>query len=81
MTTIQASDFKARCLRILDEVAASGEPVTITKRGRVVARLIPAGACDEDPLHALRGSVRITGDVLEPVVRDQDIELDEEHLP
>ena len=42
MRTFKAGEFKAKCLAILDEVAATGETVEITKRGRVVARLGPA---------------------------------------
>lgn len=38
---IGAAEFKAHCLRILDEVERTGEPVTITKRGRVVGELRP----------------------------------------
>ena len=43
-STIAAGEFKARCLQLLDAVAASGEPLTITKRGRPVARLVPLPA-------------------------------------
>jgi prevent-host-death family protein len=38
---VTATEAKARILALLDEVAA-GEEVQITKRGRVVARLVPA---------------------------------------
>lgn len=38
---IGAAEFKAHCLRILNEVERSGEPVTITKRGRAVAEVKP----------------------------------------
>ena len=38
---IGAAAFKANCLRILDEVERSGEPVTVTKRGRPVAEVKP----------------------------------------
>ena len=40
MRTIRASEFKAKCLQLIDEVAASGEPIEITKRGKPVARLV-----------------------------------------
>ena len=39
--TIKASEFKARCLQLMDEVAESGEEIVITKRGRPVSRLTP----------------------------------------
>jgi prevent-host-death family protein len=67
MKTVSASDFKARCLAILDDVARSGERVTITKRGKAVAQLIPPlGADARDPLDALRGTAEITGDLVAP---------------
>ena len=40
-TTMKASEFKARCLRLMDEVAASGHEIIITKNGRQVSRLVP----------------------------------------
>lgn len=40
--TLSASAFKAQCLALMDEVERTGEPVTITKRGRPVAQLAPA---------------------------------------
>lgn len=69
MRTIRASEFKAKCLAILDEVGRTGEPVTILKRGRPVARLVPPSSSEEKhPQDSLRGTVRIHGDLLEPVV-------------
>lgn len=50
--TVSASQFKAQCLAMLDEVAATGEEITVTKRGRAVARVIAAS----EP-QSLRGSV------------------------
>ena len=41
MQTIQASEFKARCLALMDEVARSGEVLVVTKNGRPVAELHP----------------------------------------
>ena len=49
---ITATQFKARCLALLDEVAAGGGELVVTKRGKPVARVVPV---DETP--SLRGSV------------------------
>jgi prevent-host-death family protein len=38
---ISAVKFKATCLKLIDRVAQTGEPVVITKRGKVLARLVP----------------------------------------
>lgn len=52
---ISASQFKARCLALLDEVAASCVPLVVTKRGEPVAKLVPLE--DKVPPNLL-GSVR-----------------------
>ncbi len=39
MRTMAAGEFKAKCLAVMDEVAATGEPVLITKRGKPVVRV------------------------------------------
>lgn len=44
MRTIPAGKFKAECLALLDEVAASGEEIIVTKRGKPVARVLPLEA-------------------------------------
>lgn len=41
MRTIPAGRFKARCLKLLDEVAETGETIVVTKRGKPVARIEP----------------------------------------
>lgn len=41
MIRMAAGKFKDRCLKVLDEVAERKTPVTITKRGRPVATLVP----------------------------------------
>ncbi len=51
--TIKASQFKAECLGLLDEVAQTGQELVITKRGRPVAKV---GPVEDAP--SLRGSVR-----------------------
>ena len=41
MQIIKASDFKAKCLRLMDEVNESGKELVITKNGRPVSKLVP----------------------------------------
>jgi len=67
MRTIAAGQFKQTCLRLLDEVGASGEPIVITKRGRAVAQLTPVEAGREsDWLGAMRDRGEIHGDLVAP---------------
>ena len=70
MKRVKATDFKARCLAILDDVANDGEPVIITKHGRPVARLVTAASEGDyrPPQHTLEGTVEITGNIISPVL-------------
>jgi prevent-host-death family protein len=72
---ITATQFKARCLRLLDEVAESGETLVVTKRGRPVARVEPSS-----PRPDLRGSVKLLVSP-EEFVKPLDVEWDAERSP
>jgi prevent-host-death family protein len=65
--TVNATEFKARCLELMDQVAATGNPLLITKRGRPVARLVPVEVRPRSIVGALRGTVRIQGDIVSPL--------------
>lgn len=66
--TIAAGEFKAKCLRIMDEVAATRRAVTVTKKGRPIARLVPVDGDGTLPFGCLKDEIAITGDILAPVV-------------
>ena len=70
--TITATEFKAKCLSLIDEVQEQGSELIISKHGRTVARLVPAGT--EKPWLALRGKGRFAGDPFAPVVDEKDVE-------
>jgi prevent-host-death family protein len=56
--TIGAAQFKAECLKIIDQINRDHQPVTITRRGQPVAVLSPAQAAPASPIvGALRGTV------------------------
>lgn len=61
--TVNASEFKARCLKILDELDAQG--IIITKRGRPVAKLTPVKTVNSERFYGcMKGKVTIKGDIL-----------------
>ena len=68
MKTMGAGEFKARCLRVMEEVSKYRTSVVITKKGRPVARLVPADAPATDVFGCMAGTARIVGDVEAPVV-------------
>jgi prevent-host-death family protein len=72
MKTIPAGEFKARCLKLMDEVAERRIRVRITKKGRPVAELVPLEAEGDDPAGCLAGRLEILGDLVAPVVPAED---------
>lgn len=75
MKIIPAGYFKARCLKIMDEVRTTREPVTITKKGKPVAKLVPADGQPEDVFGCLKDEIEIVGDILSPLVQPEDWEV------
>lgn len=67
MREIAAADFKARCLRLMDEVARGREALVVTKKGRPVVKVVPAVEPSRNVFGCLAGRIEITGDLLGPV--------------
>ena len=65
--TIKASEFKAKCLKLMDEVAESGEEIVITKHGRPVSRLTPYREKPKSLFGRGKGMIEIHGDIVEPM--------------
>jgi prevent-host-death family protein len=64
---IPATEFKAKCLELMDRVAERRESFVITKRGRPVARLVPMDRKPKDSIFGwLRGQAWERGDIVAP---------------
>lgn len=68
MRTIAAGEFKARCLRVREEVKKYRTAVVITKKGRPVAKLVPPDVPATDVFGCMAGTARIVGDFEAPVL-------------
>lgn len=64
---IPAGEFKAKCLKLMDEVQRTGEELVITKRGKPVAKLSPVRKERPKLFGCMKGSIEILGDIIEPV--------------
>ena len=65
---VSASELKARCAEVIDRVASDRRPVTVTKRGKPVARIVPIETEEMKSLVGYaRGRLKVTGDLLEPL--------------
>jgi prevent-host-death family protein len=64
--TVPAGEFKAKCLQILDEVNRSREPVTVTKRGKPVARIVSVSQ-KKSAFASMADTVLMETDIVSPV--------------
>jgi prevent-host-death family protein len=68
MKSVAISAFKARCLTLLEDVARTGEPLLVTKRGKPLARITPSdNSRSSSPQDTLRHTVETLGDIIAPV--------------
>ena len=68
MKKIAAGEFKAKCLSLMEEVRSTRQAIVITKRGKPVAKLVPAEDGKKDNwLGRLNGVIKIVGDIESPV--------------
>ncbi|HSW93693.1 MAG TPA: type II toxin-antitoxin system Phd/YefM family antitoxin [Gammaproteobacteria bacterium] len=64
MKIIQASEFKRKCLQLMDEVNEKHISFIITKRGKPVARLVPVDVSVKSAYGCLKNTVSIQGDIV-----------------
>ncbi len=64
---IKASEFKATCLKLMDEVAETGEEIVITKNGQPVSRLVPYREKPGLWFGRNRDNIQIKGDIVSPM--------------
>jgi len=73
MQEIAISEFKAKCLAVLEQVRATKKPIRITRFGKPVAEVVPPTAVEDRAawIGSMRGTMRITGDIVSPA-NDED---------
>jgi prevent-host-death family protein len=73
---VAISEFKAKCLALLEEVNKTKTPLRVTRRGKAIADVVPPAARTEgrDWIGSLSGKIRFTGDIVSPVIDMDDIE-------
>ncbi len=78
---IPAGEFKAKCLKLMDQVRESGQEIVITKRGKPVAKLVPLKPLEpkeRPPLFGcMKGSIEILGDIIGPFHEEWELRDDE----
>ena len=78
--TIKASEFKAKCLKLMDEVAESGEEIVITKNGKPVAKLTAYRERPKTLFGIDKGRVEILGDIMSPIDVEWEADVDPDRV-
>jgi prevent-host-death family protein len=76
MEEIAISEFKAKCLAILERVEKTKQPIRITRHGKPVADVVPTAPVMDRAawIGSMRDTMKIYGDIIEPVIDLDDIE-------
>jgi len=71
---VTVSEFKAKCLGLFERVRERGETIVVTKRGRVMARVVPPTPDEDRPWLRVRGAATWNGDPFAPAVDESEVE-------
>ena len=76
MKEIAISEFKAKCLSLLDQVQKTKKPILVTRFGKPVAEVVPhAPAAPADWMGSMAGKSKILGDIISPASDESDWEV------
>jgi prevent-host-death family protein len=71
MVKMPAGEFKAKCLKVMEQVRNEREEIIITKHGKPVAKLIPVEEKKAKSVFGyLKGTVKVSGDITKPLVEN-----------
>lgn len=64
---LSATEFKATCLKVMENVRRSRKPVTVSKRGQPIVRIVPVEKDRRAPVFGyMKGTIKIAGDIVGP---------------
>ena len=77
MKTVRISEFKAKCLGLLEEVSKTRKPIRVTRFGKPVADVIPPASIQERAawIGSMKDSVEIAGDIVSPANDESEWEV------
>ncbi|MGD0271045.1 MAG: type II toxin-antitoxin system Phd/YefM family antitoxin [Candidatus Sulfotelmatobacter sp.] len=77
MKEVAISEFKAKCLSLLDQVQKTKKPILVTRFGKPVAEVIPASplAGPRDWIGSMKDTMKILGDIVSPASDEDEWEV------
>lgn len=76
MEEIPISEFKAKCLALLEQVRKTKKPIRITRHGKPIAEVIPPSPVQDRSawIGSLEGSMKFLGDIISPANEEDEWE-------
>jgi prevent-host-death family protein len=77
MIEVAISEFKAKCLALLEQVRRTRQPIRITRHGKPVAEVVPPTAVADRAalIGSMRGKIEILGDIIAPASDEDEWEV------
>ena len=77
MQEIAISEFKAKCLAVLERVRLTKKPIRVTRFGKPVAEVVPPTSVEDRSswIGSMKNSMRIKGDIVSPATNEDDWEV------
>ena len=77
MQEIAISEFKAKCLAVLEQVRSTKKPIRVTRFGKPVAEVVPPTPVEDRSswIGSMKNSMRITGDIVSPATDEDEWEV------
>ena len=72
LNEIPAGEFKAKCLKIMDQIHGSHDELIVTKHGKPIVKIVAVGEESRDVFGCMKGTAIIKGDIINPL----DVEWD-----
>ena len=76
MKEVSISEFKAKCLALLEQVQKTKKPIRVTRFGKPVVEVVPPSPVTDrkDWIGSMTGEMEILGDITSPIIDEQDLE-------
>jgi prevent-host-death family protein len=77
MKEVAISEFKAKCLGLLEEVRKTRQPIRVTRHGKPMAEIVPSTATMDRAawIGSMKDTMKITGDIISPANDDDEWEI------
>ena len=76
MKQVAISEFKAKCLELLEQVRRTRQPLRVTRHGKPVAEIVPAASImsRDKWIGSMKGKIKVLGNIISPATDEEEWE-------